>query len=149
MQTIICPSQFLEHSWYFLIASDEFYFTSSKDRIPFLQENTGYWFTTDPQHSEYEAPEEGVASSSALTLDTTNVPGPLTRDPALSPFVTVRSSSSSDQGGSSSLESASPGDQEDQSRTVAPTHAPGTPLEFRQEADVLAGILEHILDIED
>ncbi len=142
------PVEFLEHSWFFLIASDEFYFTSSEDRIPFLQENTGYWFTTDPQHPEYEAPEEGQASTSVLTLET-NLPGPLIRDPALSPFVTGCSSSSSDQGGSSSSESVSPEDQEDQSCTVAPTHAPGTPLEFRQEADVLAGILEHVLDIED
>src|SRR6266852_5402563 len=143
------PVEFLDHSWFFLVASDEFYFTSSEDRIPFLEENTGYWFTTGPQHPEYEASEEGQASSSALTLDITNVPGPLTRDPAISPFVTAHSSSSSDQGGSSSSESASPGDQEDQSRTVAPTHAPGTPLEFQQEADVLAGVLEHVLDIED
>src|SRR6266852_3057927 len=92
------PVEFLDHSWFFLVASDEFYFTSSEDRIPFLEENTGYWFTTDPQHPEYEAPEEGQA---------------------------------------------------DQSHTVAPTHAPGTPLKLRQEADVLAGILEHVLDIED
>src|SRR5260370_14303829 len=98
------PVEFLEHSWFFLIASDEYYFTSSEDRIPFLEENTEYWFTTDPQHPEYEAPEERVASSSALTLDTTNVPGPLTRDPALSPFLTPRSSPSSNQGGSSSSE---------------------------------------------
>src|SRR6266852_2507035 len=83
------------------------------------------------------------------SLNTTNVPGPLTRDPAISPFVTACSSSSSDQGGSSSLESASPEDQEDQSCTVAPTHTPRTPLKFQQEADILAGVLEHILDIKE
>jgi len=143
------PVEFLEHSWYFLVASNEFYFTSLEDRILFLQDNTGYWFTTNPQHLEYEAPVEAEASTSALTLDTTNTPGPLTRDPAISPFVTAHSSSSSDQEGSSSSESASPEDQEDQSCTVAPTHIPGTHLEHQQEADILAGILEHVLDIED
>jgi len=143
------PVEFLEHSWYFLVASNEFYFTSLEDRILFLQDNTGYWFTTNPQHPEYKAPVEAEASSSALTLNTSNLLGLLIRDPALSPFVTVCSSSSSNQGGSSSSESVSPEGQEDQLRTVAPTHTPGTPLEFRQEADVLAGVLEHILDIED
>ncbi len=82
----------------------------------------------------------GVAGSGA---------GPLIRDPALSPFVTARFSSSSNQEGSSSSESVLPEDQEDQSYTVASTHAPDTPFEYHQEADVLAGILEHVLDIED
>jgi hypothetical protein len=91
------------------------------DLISRSTRGTGYWLTTDREHSNYnhfaalatEEEEQPLASTSAYTLEVqTQGLSTLGTDPLISPFVTARST---DSGSDSDSTEAPPPNEEDPS----------------------------------
>ena len=83
------PVEFIDNYWYLLDDKDKQVTTSLASRIKPHTSGTGYWHIYEPQHPLFQPIP--VPTTSAVTLD---IPiklrgGPLTDDPAISPFLTA------------------------------------------------------------
>ena len=143
------PVEFIDNYWYFLDNKDEQVTTSFASHIEPNTSGTGYWHIYKLEHPLFQP--VSVLTTSAVTLDISVEPqgGPLTDDPAISPFLTAANPQAAYLKDSSSEEDA-----ESTESLPLPAHIPLpllrvlTPL-TSQEEQILAAQFEHILDIQD
>ena len=83
------PVEFIENYWHFLDDEDDQVTTSFASHIKPNTLGTGYWHIYELEHPLFQPIP--VPTTSAVTLDIPVEPqgGPLTDDPAISPFLTA------------------------------------------------------------
>ena len=141
--------EFIDNYWYYLDDADpngQVYASLNSCIRPNTRE-TGYWHIYDLEYPLFQP----VPSTSAITLDILVEPqgGPLTDNPAISPFLTAANPQATYLENSSS--------EEDTDSTESPPPLAHIPLPLSraltpltpQEEQILAAQFEHVLDIQD
>ena len=136
---------YFKHHWHKLFEYRRLTLISLADHIKPGRKGTGYWLITDPQHPDYDPnyiphldlPEASTSAAPPLEIQTEELPGPLSEDPEVSPFIFARAAPKSSSSGKTDSQEGSTEFQKD------------SPEQDLQKDPVLVAQVQFRLDIQD